>query len=183
MDNKKRSGAADMLVGIILVIFALTVVIFSVQLETPKVSKGLLDHPGFFPALVGITLVIFGIALTITGIKADGVRQIREIFTAAYQKAFWRDDRSVRVLVLLGLMLCYVLLLQFARQIWAVVIGVFHNDLGGPFIWFTVLYLFATLCYLEATDKWWKNLLISVITAVLIAAAFRYGFQIRLPGQ
>ncbi len=183
MDNKKRSGAADVLVGIVLVLFSLAVIVSSVHLETPKVSKGLLDHPGFFPALVGSTLVIFGAALTFTGLKADGVRQIREIFTAAYQKAFWRDDRSVRVLALLALMLCYVLALQFARQIWGVVTGVFRSDLGGAFIWFTAVYLFATLSYLKATDKWWKNLLIAAITATAIAAAFRYGFQIRLPGQ
>ncbi len=183
MDNKKRSGAADTLVGAALVIFSLVVIVSAINFETPKVSKGLLDHPGFFPALVGAVLVIFGVALTITGLKADGIRQIKEVFTASYQKAFWRDERSVRVLVLLGLMLGYVLLLQFARPIWGVVTGVFHNALGGAFVWFTAAYLFATLSYLKATGKWWKNLLISVITAIVIATAFRYGFQIRLPGQ
>ncbi len=183
MDNKKRSGAADTLVGLALVIFSLVVIVSAVNFETPKVSKGLLDHPGFFPALVGAVLVIFGVALTITGLRADGIRQIKEVFTSRYQKAFWRDERSVRVLVLLGLMLGYVLLLQFARPIWGVVTGLFHSDLGGAFIWFTVVYLFATLTYLKATDQWWKNLLIAAITSVLIAAAFRYGFQIRLPGQ
>lgn len=183
MDDKKRSGAADILVGIVLSIFAAIVVIASVNLETPKVSKGLLDHPGFFPALVGICLLIFGIALTITGFHTDGVNQLKEIFTQAYQKAFWKDDRTVRVLVLFAFIFLYVLGLQFARQIWSVVERIFHHDLGGPFVWMTAIYLFATLTYLDAMKKKWQALLVAVIATVAIAFAFRYGFQIRLPGQ
>ena len=179
MDDKKRQGAADMLVGIVLTLFSVTVVIISVSMEVPKMAKGILDLPGFFPALVGVCLAVFGIALCFTGYKTDGVNQLREIFTKDYQKKFWKDDRTVRVLVLMGLIFLYVLSLQFARQIWSLL----PFDMGGPFIWFTMLYLFSTLTYLEATPKKWQSLLIAVVASVTIAVAFRYGFQIRLPGQ
>ncbi|MCR4657519.1 MAG: tripartite tricarboxylate transporter TctB family protein [Lachnospiraceae bacterium] len=179
MDGKKRQGAADMLVGAVLIVFSVIVVAVSISMEIPKMSKGVLDLPGFFPALVGICLTVFGIALLFTGYKTGGVNQLREIFTKDYQKSFWKDDRTVRVLVLMGLIFLYVLALQFAREIWSVL----PFDLGGPFIWLTMLYLFLTLTYLKATPKKWQSLLIAVIASVTIALAFRYGFQIRLPGQ
>jgi hypothetical protein len=80
-------------------------------------------------------------------------------------KNFVKDDRTLRVLILLGMMAIYVYVL----------LGLI------PFIAATSIYLTANFLYLRAVKHWWIAVIIAVVASAAVYYAFRYGFNITLP--
>lgn len=162
MQEKSKSAAKDLVVGVLLAAFGIYIIIGSL---TMKIYNTFIDAPGFFPLIIGAVLTVLGVILAGIGVKVGGVGQLKEVVSAAYLKAFVKDDRTVRVLILLGMMAVYI-----------------YGLLGWiPFIAATSIYLAANFFYLRACKHWWNAILIAVVASVAVYYAFRYGFKITLP--
>lgn len=162
MEGKVRSAAKDFVVGIVLLAFGIYVIVDSLGM---KIYNTFIDAPGFFPLIIGVVLAVLGAILATIGFKAGGIGELKEVLSPAFLKGFIKDDRTVRVLILLGMMAIYVYGL----------LGRIH------FIAATSIYLVANFFYLRACKHWWSAIIIAVVASVAVYFAFRYGFSITLP--
>ena len=162
MEEKKKSAAKDLVVGTLLVAFGIYVVIDSLCM---KVYNTFIDAPGFFPLIIGVVRAVLGAIQAVLGFRAGGVKELKEVCTSGYLLNFIRNDRTVRVLILLGMMAVYVYVL----------IG------WLPFVAATSIYLTANFLYLKACKHWWNAILIAVVASFAVYYAFRFGFKITMP--
>ena len=161
-EQQGRNAAKDLATGVILTLFGIYVIIASLNM---KVYNTFIDAPGFFPLIIGVVIAALGALLAFIGLKAGGVAELKEVCTGTFMKAFFTDDRTVRVLVLFGMMVIYIFVL----------IGRLH------FILSSTIYLVATFLYLKACKHWWMSIIIAVIASAAAYYAFRFGFGITMP--
>lgn len=161
MDEKKKTIASDLVMGIFLVLFGIYLIISSLHM---KIFKSFLDAPGFFPLLLGIIFIVLGIMMIVSAVKAGGVSDLKASVKVEEIKAHFRNDEVIRVFVLVVLMVVYI-------------VGLVGRI---SFTVATFLYLAATMFYLKST-KWWAILIISAAAAVLTSLTFKYAFKIPLP--
>lgn len=166
--QKKRNAAIDLVFGAALVLFGIYVIISSLQM---KFLKSFIDGAGFFPLIIGAVLVMLGAVLAVIGFRAGGITELKEVAGGSFLKAWFRDDRTLRVLILLAMMAVYIFLMI---------------DLIG-FLYATPVYLFATFMYLKACKKhgpvpaWVTAAVISAVATLVIYYAFRFGLGVTLP--
>jgi len=164
MDNKKnREPALDVVFGVALIIFGVYVIITSLGL---KYFTSFIDGAGFFPCIIGSCLTLFGIVLLYTAVRLGGVKMLKESLTADGVKGFFKNDATIRVVILVAMMAIYMFVL----------IGNVH------FILATSLYIFANYMYLDACKKIWviPAWAVRAITAVVASSAVYYGMMIFL---
>ena len=161
-EQKGRNAAKDLATGVILTLFGIYVIIASLNM---KVYNIFIDAPGFFPLIIGVVITVLGALLAFIGIKAGGAAELKEVCTGAFMKAFFTDDRTLRVLILFGMMVIYIFVL----------IGRLH------FILSSSIYLVATFLYLKACKHWWMSIIIAVVASTVVYYAFRFGFGITMP--
>lgn len=161
--KKKREPAFDVVFGFFLIVFGIYVVITSLGL---KYFNSFVDGAGFFPCIIGSCLTVFGIVLLYTAIKLGGIAQLKEALTGENIKAFFKNDATIRVVILIAMMVVYMFVL----------IGNIH------FIIATSIYIFANYIYLGACKKVWviPAWAMAAIIAVLASTGVYYGMKIFL---
>lgn len=161
-EKKNRNAAKDLFCGILLVLFGVYIIVTSLGM---KVYNTFIDAPGFFPTIVGGVIILLGGLLAFTGAKLGGFRELKEVCSAAFLKAFFTDDATIRVVILVAMMAVYIYIL----------LGRVH------FIIATSVYLIANFLYLRATKQWWMSILIAVAMSTIVYYAFKLGFGITMP--
>ena len=163
MDKKNREPALDVVFGIFLIIFGIYIIVTSLGL---KYFNSFIDGAGFFPCIIGSCLTVFGIVLLYTAIRLGGIAQLKEVLTGENVKGFFKNDGTIRVLILIAMMVVYMFVL----------IGNVH------FIIATSIYIFANYMYLDAGKKFWviPAWAMRAITAVVASTAVYYGMMIFL---
>lgn len=161
MSNSKKTTTSDLIMGGILMAFGIYLIVASLSM---KVYNSFLDAPGFFPFILGIIFSLFGIVMLIGSIRGGSVGAAKDTFHKDSLIAIFLSPQAKRVVILSFLMMVYIYVL----------IGRIHFSIA------TFLYLVATFWYLKSTT-WVKNIIISVLSAVLISAIFQYAFKIPLP--
>lgn len=169
MDGRKSKNAAmNTVFGALLVLFSIYVIISSFGM---KYFRSFIDGAGFFPLIIGCVLLGLGGTLTFIGLNAGGIAQLKEVCKGSFLRAFVKDERTLRVVILLALITVYVFVL-----------------LGNiPFVWATSIYLFSTFVYLKAYKKAWilpgwvLALITAVATSFVVFYAFKIGLGLTLP--
>ncbi len=163
MDKKNREPALDAVFSILLIAFGIYIVITSLGL---KYFNSFIDGAGFFPCIIGSCLTVFGIVLLYTAIRLGGFAQLKELVTGENIKAFFKNDTTIRVAILIAMMVIYMF----------VMIGNMH------FILATSIYIFANYMYLDACKKIWviPAWAVRAISAVVASTAVYYGMMIFL---
>ena len=160
--QKKRNAVKDMISGVVLVLLGIYVIVESLNM---KVYNTFIDAPGFFPLIIGVVIAGLGAVLAFIGFKSDGIAELKEVCTGEFICEFFKNDSTIRVLVLLAMMFVYIFLF----------VGRIHFIIG------TSIYLTANFLYLKACKQWWVSVIIAVVSAVVVYYAFRLGFGIILP--
>ncbi len=161
-EKKNRNAAKDLFCGALLVLFGIYIVVTSLNL---KVYNTFLDAPGFFPTIVGAAIAILGAILAFIGFKLGGAGQLKEVFSGASLVRFFKNEGTIRVIILVAMMFIYI---------W-VLLGRVH------FIIATSIYLIANFLYLKATEKWWLGIIIAIAMSIIVFYAFKLGFGISMP--
>jgi len=159
--NVNRKAAGDFIISVLLIIIGIYVMIEALNM---KVFRYFIDAPGLFPLILGAILTVLGAILAIQSLKNGAWPALKVVFSKESVKDFIMNDKTVRALVLIALMIVYIYVL----------IGRVHFAIA------TMLYLTATMFYLRAT-KWWIILIISAVATAVICVAFQYGFRVPLP--
>ncbi|HHT80672.1 MAG TPA: tripartite tricarboxylate transporter TctB family protein [Spirochaetales bacterium] len=160
MDNEKDL-TGDILMGFLLMVGGVAIAIVALGM---KVFRNFLDAPGFFPLILGCIFVLLGAALSFPALKKVGFSSVKATFSKTNLMEFFKNDKTLRVTVLLALMFTYAYIL----------IGRINFTVA------TSIYLFLTMLYIKST-KWWLALIISIVASVAISVVFKYGFRIPLP--
>jgi hypothetical protein len=161
MIKTERMAAADLIMGILLVIFGGIVIWSSLNM---KIYKTFLDAPGFFPFILGIIFIGLGILMTFSALQRKGYEKLTHGIKKFNISNLLQSVQFKRVIILIVLMVFYIFVL----------VDRIHFTIA------TTIYLFLTLYYLISTSLI-KIIIISVATAFLISTFFTEFFEIPLP--
>ena len=170
MEKKPKDAAKDLVFGVILLAFAIYIMIASLSM---KFKDSFIDGAGFFPMIIGIVLAVLAVVLIFIGIKTGGAAELKEVLNGQFIAAFFKEDSTYRVLILIGMMVVYVYILM--------------DLLSIPFVWSSAIYLFANFMYLKACKKvgpipgWVIALIISLAVPFIAYYAFKLGLGVTLP--
>jgi hypothetical protein len=164
----------DLAAAVAVAAFALAVMALALALPNPG---SLFTAPGLLPFLTGLTLFAMAVGLGCSAARAGGARHLRGVFATAPES----DAHPGRAWALIGLLVAMVVVidavpfeLRFRVAGRALAIGTFEC-VSIPFL-AVVLRIFWRASVLRC-------LLVAGVTVVGFAAAFRYGFNIPLPGS
>lgn len=161
MMKTDKMAAADLIMGIFLIVFGGFVIVASLNM---KIYKTFLDAPGFFPFILGMIFIGLGTVMTLSSLRRKGLEQGKQDLKKFHLDSLFKSIRFQRVMTLIFLMVIYIFLL----------IGRLHFTLA------TALYLFFTLYYLKSASLI-KIVIISIASALIISYSFSEFFKIPLP--
>ncbi|MDD3058989.1 MAG: tripartite tricarboxylate transporter TctB family protein [Sphaerochaeta sp.] len=161
MSQKLKTTTSDLIMGILMLAFGIYLIVASLNM---KVYSTFLDAPGFFPLILGIIFILFSLVMVIGALRGGSVDEVRKTFRKDSLAAMFLSSQAKRVVILSFFMVVYIYGL----------IGRVHFAIA------TVIYLFVTFWYLKSTTLV-KNIIISVLSALIISAVFQYAFRIPLP--
>jgi hypothetical protein len=165
----------DLLAAIVVGLFALVVMILSVQLPNPGRA---LTAPGLLPFVAGLSLFAMAIGLARAALRDGGARNLRSAFRANPEQS---DAHAGRAWVLLGLLVAWVVLIDLLPFEISVRLGELRLDFG-TFEAVSILVLAVILrVFWRATTL--RCLLAAAVAVLVFASIFRYGFNIPLPGS
>jgi hypothetical protein len=164
----------DLAAAVAIAVFALVVMGLALGLPNPG---SVLTAPGLLPFLTGLSLFAMAVGLGVAALRAGGGKGLGGIFAAAASS----DAHPGRAWALVGLLAAMIVVidavpfeLRFRAAGRTLEIGTFEC-VSIPFLAF-VLRIFWRASVLRC-------LLVAGVTVVGFAAAFRYGFNIPLPGS
>ena len=161
MIKTEKMAAADLIMGILLVIFGGILIWSSLNM---KIYKTFLDAPGFFPFILGIIFIGLGILMTFSSLRRKGYEHLTQGIKKFNIYNLLQNVQFKRVIILIALMIFYIFVL----------VDRIHFTIA------TTIYLFLTLYYLKSTSLI-KIIIISVATSFLISTFFTEFFEIPLP--
>lgn len=161
MSQKIKTTTSDLVMSIVLIVFGIYLIIEALGM---KVFNSFLDAPGFFPLILGFIFIAFGLLMLIGALRGGSVESAKATFTKESLTTLFLNSQTKRVVILSFFMVVYIYGL----------IGKVHFSIA------TFLYLFVTFFYLKSTTLV-KNIIISVLSALIISAVFQYVFKIPLP--
>ncbi|NCC63939.1 MAG: tripartite tricarboxylate transporter TctB family protein [Spirochaetia bacterium] len=161
MSQLQKTTTSDLIMGVLLLGFGIFLIVEALGM---RVYNTFLDAPGFFPLILGIIFIVFGIVMLIGAFRGGSIEAAKTTLHKDSLLAMALKPTTKRVVILSFIMVVYIYGL----------IGRIHFTIA------TVLYLFVTFWYLKSTTLI-KNIIISVVAALLISAVFQYVFKIPLP--
>lgn len=159
MNGNSSMPRGDFIISVILVVFSGWVVFMSLTMRRFG-ELGLPASPGLSPLVFAVLLLLCGLILFRRSVMQRGYRLA---WTGEKTAAFLRATETRHFIVVLTTIIIYYLLL-----------GVVH------FVMVSAVYVFFTIWYFKEVG-WWKNLLISTLSATIIWYTFDQVFLIPLP--
>lgn len=165
MLKKESLRKADVLFSIILIALGIYVLINSIKMPVTglpgTVEQEFYIAPGFFPTIIAIVLMIMGLILLINGIRSGGMITKKDLENFI---KFIKSQIFLKSIIMVTLIVIYTFLL----------IG------RLPFFWATFIFLASSMLFLRATS-WWKVIVISALSSLLITYCFGNLARIPLP--
>jgi len=166
----------NLIAAIIVGAVAILAMVLAVGLPVPG---RIVAAPGLLPFVVGLTLLGMAVALGALAIRDGGAKGL---FDGLGQAGRWlEDEERRRTLLLLGIVIVYVLLVDFVPFEWRLPLGFFVFRFSG-------YELFSILCLTLILWIFWRAPLVphclgvSLAVVIALASIFRYGFRLLLPG-
>ncbi len=158
---------------------ALGILAMGLALAMPNTEGNVFTAPGFMPFLTGFCLLVMAAGLWVN-VRRRGLGEIR-IEPGAWVRDYLGDAENQWVIILTIVVAAYVALLDWITFEVVVPLG-FVNLAFGTFEAVTIPVLAVVL------RMFWRKpflscLLVSAVATLVLAAAFRYGFRIPLPGS
>lgn len=164
--------AAAIVIGAI----AILAMVMAVRLPVPG---RLVAAPGLLPFVVGLSLFGMAVALGVLAIREGGARNFASLFDGIGDRL--RNDEFRRTMLLLAIVTVYIVLVDFVPFEWRLPLGFFEFRFSGYEL-FSILSLTLILRIFWGRPVLPHCLAVSVGTVLALAAVFRYGFRLLLPG-
>ncbi len=175
-DLAEISSGKDLVAVALIAALAVFAMVFALRMPNPG---GPFTHPGLLPFLTGLTLLAMVAGLGVSAVRKGGARSLF--------RRRWRDaprllgqEESRRTLLLVVIIGLYVLLTDIVT---------FDIRYPTPLFvfWFSSyeavsIPILALILRIFWRAPWWRCALVAVVFVIALAAVFRYGFHILLPG-
>ena len=165
----------DFLAAVVVGAFAVAVMVLSLQQPNPG---RVLTAPGLLPFITGLTLFAMAIGLAVAALRDGGGKNLRGALVGDSGQS---DAHAGRAWALLGLLVAMVVLidalpfqLEFGVGGVAIAFGTFEA-ISIPIL-AAILRIFWRASLLRCV-------LVAAATVLVFASAFRYGFNIPIPGS
>ncbi|MCG6875903.1 MAG: tripartite tricarboxylate transporter TctB family protein [Betaproteobacteria bacterium] len=165
----------DLVAAIIVGVFAVAVMVLASQQPNPG---RVLTAPGLLPFITGLTLLAMAVGLAVAALRDGGGKDLRRAFFADPTQS---DSHAGRGWALLGLLVALVVLIDVLPFEFAFRVGSVKAEFGS-FEGISIPILAAILRLFWRASVL-RCVLAAAITVLLFASAFRYGFNIPLPGS
>ena len=171
-----RDLAAASVVGVV----AILAVILGLLMPNPE--KNIFTAPGFMPILTGLSLLAMAIGLGAGALKRGGGSELN-LSPAELLGRYFADYENQWALILMGLVVVYVVLLDWVTFIITVPLVIGGFRLGFSSFEAVTIPMLAIGLRIFWPKSFLQCLVVSAISTLVLAAAFRYGFRIPLPGS
>ena len=171
-----RDLAAASVVGVI----AILAVILGLLMPNPE--KNIFTAPGFMPILTGLSLLAMAIGLGAGALKRGGGSELN-LSPAELLGRYFADYENQWALILMGLVVVYIVLLDWVTFIITVPLVIGGFRLGFSSFEAVTIPMLAIALRIFWPKSFLQCLIVSAISTLVLAAAFRYGFRIPLPGS
>ena len=171
-----RDLAAAGVVGVV----ALLAVILGLLMPIPE--SNIFTAPGFMPILTGLSLLAMAIGLGVGALKRGGGSELN-LSPAELLGRYFADYENQWALILMGLVVVYIVLLDWVTFIITVPLVIGGFRLGFSSFEAVTIPMLAIALRIFWPKSFLQCLLVSAISTLVLAAAFRYGFRIPLPGS
>lgn len=171
-----RDLAAASVVGVI----AILAVILGLLMPNPE--KNIFTAPGFMPILTGLSLLAMAIGLGAGALKRGGGSELN-LSPAELLGRYFADYENQWALILMGLVVVYVVLLDWVTFVITVPLVIGGFRLGFSSFEAVTIPMLAIGLRIFWPKSFLQCLVVSAISTLVLAAAFRYGFRIPLPGS
>lgn len=171
-----RDLAAASIVGVI----ALLAIIFGLLMPNPE--SNIFTAPGFMPILTGLSLLAMSVGLGFGAFKRGGGSELN-LSPAELLGRYFTDYENQWALFLMGLVVVYVVLLDWVTFVITVPLVIGGFRLGFSSFEAVTIPMLAIALRIFWPKSFLQCLIVSAISTLVLAAAFRYGFRIPLPGS
>ncbi len=170
------SPEKDLVAVAVIAALSIFAMVLAVRMPNPG---GPFTHPGLLPFLTGLSLLAMAAGLGLSAVREGGAKSLL--------RRRWRGvasllggEESRRTLLLVGIIGIYVLLADIVTF-----------DLRYPtrlfVFWFSSyeavsIPVLALILRIFWRAPWWRCALVAGVFVIALAAVFRYGFHILLPG-
>ncbi len=166
----------DVLAAVVVGAFAVAVMLLAAQQSNPGRA---LTAPGLLPFVTGATLLAMAIGLALGALREGGGRNLRSAFLS--DPAAQSDAHAGRAWALLGLLVVMVILIDVLTFEFSFRIGGVRFEIGAfEAISIPVLAMILRIFWRASALRCMFS---AGVTVLVFAAAFRYGFNIPLPGS
>ena len=171
-----RDLAAASIVGVV----AILAIILGLLMPNPE--KNIFTAPGFMPILTGLSLLAMSIGLGAGALKRGGGSELN-LSPAELLGRYFADYENQWALILMGLVVVYVALLDWVTFIITIPLMIGGFRLGFSSFEAVTIPMLAIALRIFWPKSFLQCLIVSAISTLVLAAAFRYGFRIPLPGS
>jgi len=160
------------------VIGALAIGAMIMAWQMPNPGRSVFTHPGLLPFITGLTLLAMSAGLATRALREGGATNLMSIFARPtdpderhYARYSW---------LLIALVITFVVAVDFVSFRIRIPIGGFEFKLSS--FECVAIPLVTIILKLFWQRSWLRCLVTAAIAAMLLAAAFRWGFKIPMPG-
>ena len=171
-----RDLAAASVVGVV----AVLAIVLGLLMPNPE--KNIFTAPGFMPILTGLSLLVMAIGLGAGALKRGGRSELN-LSPAELLGRYFADYENQWALILMGLVVVYVALLDWVTFIVTIPLMIGGFRLGFSSFEAVTIPMLAIALRIFWPKSFLQCLVVSAISTLVLAAAFRYGFRIPLPGS
>ena len=168
--------AAAILVG------AVAVLAIILGLLMPNPEENIFTAPGFMPILTGLSLLAMTVGLAV-GARKKGAWESMDFSPGEWLRGYIGDYENQWALILMGVVVVYVFLIDWVTFEVAIPLGIAGWRFGFSSFEAVTIPMLAIILRIFWPKPFLRCLIVSFVSTMVLAAAFRYGFRIPLPGS
>jgi hypothetical protein len=166
----------DLVSACVIAVVAVLAMVLAWQMPDP--GRSVYTHPGLLPFLTGLALLVMAIGLAARALREGGAKHLSSVIARPTDP----DARTYarRSWVLIGLVIVLIVAVDYVSFRIRIPIGDFEFKISSfECVAIPIVTLIMKLFWQKS---WLRCLLVAAVTAMLLAAAFRWGFKIPMPG-
>ena len=166
----------DLVSACVIGIVAIGAMVLAVQMPDP--GRSVFTHPGLLPFLTGLMLLAMAVGLGARALREGGFHHLSSVFARPADP----DERSYarRTWMLMALIITLIVAVDYVSFRIRIPIGDFEFKISS--FECVAIPIVTVIMKLFWRKSWLRCLLVAAVTAMLLAAAFRWGFKIPMPG-
>ena len=148
----------------------------------PNPEKNIFTAPGFMPILTGLSLLAMTVGLAVSARK-KGAWESMDFSPGEWLRGYIGDYENQWALILMGVVVVYVFLVDWVTFDVTIPLGIAGWRFGFSSFEVVTIPMLAIILRIFWPKPFLRCLIVSFVSTMVLAAAFRYGFRIPLPGS